>query len=429
MNVSFSTTYETDTEYTPTYETTEDMEAHFEQGNETFKPTYKSVIPVGTGEEITEEQLQQAIQDYFASNPTVSKYPDLKEKPKINGVELNGNKTADDLKLQPKGNYLTEEALEDYAKKEEIPSDYVNPDTLKDYALKKELPNVPSWAMQTEKPSYTADEVGADSKGSAAQSLVDSKGYTEQKVSEHNTQLDAHNDIRLFLEELNEKVNHFLDIDDTTKDQASEIVKLIEDNREIIEQITTDKVNVTDIIDNLSTNVSNKPLSAAQGVMLKALIDKIVIPTMLSTFTNDVGYATEAWVEAKKYLTQHQDLSSYAKKSELPTVPTNVSAFQNDAGYLKQHQDLSSYTKAIVADTHVRNFSSTNLSNYCSHGHVEHWSSVNNRNDYKLGDICLLKAQNTSNNNQKVYIFVLVLYPTSTGVQGLSLGYAPVEWS
>lgn len=52
------------------------------------------------------------------------------------------------------------------------------------------------------------------------------------------------------------------------------------------------------------------------------------------------GYATETWVSAQGYLTQHQDLSDYAKKSE---IPTKVSAFENDAGYLTQHQDLSEY--------------------------------------------------------------------------------------
>ena len=39
------------------------------------------------------------------------------------------------------------------------------------------------------------------------------------------------------------------------------------------------------------------------------------------------------------------DLNNYYTKSEvdnlIPTVPTNVSAFTNDAGYLTQHQDIS----------------------------------------------------------------------------------------
>lgn len=46
------------------------------------------------------------------------------------------------------------------------------------------------------------------------------------------------------------------------------------------------------------------------------------------------GYATQQWVENKGYLTEHQSLEDYALKSELPTVPTNVSALTNDSGYL-----------------------------------------------------------------------------------------------
>lgn len=38
-----------------------------------------------------------------------SDYTDLTNKPKINNVELNGNKTSSDLGLQPAGNYLTSE--------------------------------------------------------------------------------------------------------------------------------------------------------------------------------------------------------------------------------------------------------------------------------------------------------------------------------
>ena len=57
------------------------------------------------------------------------------------------------------------------------------------------------------------------------------------------------------------------------------------------------------------------------------------------------NFATETWVSAQGYLTQHQDLSEYAKKSEIPVVPTKVSVFENDAGYLTEHQDLSEYAK------------------------------------------------------------------------------------
>ena len=74
----------------------------------------------------------------------------------------------------------------------------------------------------------------------------------------------------------------------------SEVVAYIKSNKSMIDAITTSKVSVADIVNNLTTNVSNKPLSAAQGVAIKALIDGITIPTALPnpnalTFTGAVS--------------------------------------------------------------------------------------------------------------------------------------------
>ena len=97
----------------------------------------------------------------------------------------------------------------------------------------------------------------------------------DSRINTHNTATTAHNDIRLLVTGLANRLDALVDTDDTTLDQLSEIVKYIKDNRELIAGVTTDKVNVADIIDNLTTNVANKPLSAAQGVALKALIDAL----------------------------------------------------------------------------------------------------------------------------------------------------------
>lgn len=60
-------------------------------------------------------------------------YNNLDNKPSVNNVELVGNKSLKELGIQPAG----------------------------DYASKGDIPNVPDWAMQPNKPSYTASEVGA----------------------------------------------------------------------------------------------------------------------------------------------------------------------------------------------------------------------------------------------------------------------------
>lgn len=60
-------------------------------------------------------------------------------------------------------------------------------------------------------------------------------------------------------------------------------------------------------------------------------------------------YVTETELEGKGYLTEHQDLSEYALRSELPTVPTNVSSFANDAGYLTKEVADGYY--AVIGST------------------------------------------------------------------------------
>ena len=60
-------------------------------------------------------------------------YAALTNKPQIGGKELVGNKTLDELGIQPKGTYLTKETD----------------------------PTVPAWAKAETKPTYTAAEVGA----------------------------------------------------------------------------------------------------------------------------------------------------------------------------------------------------------------------------------------------------------------------------
>ena len=127
----------------------------------------------------------------------------------------------------------------------------------------------------------THSDVGAEKSGTAATA-----------VSGHNTNTDAHNDIRLLITALTTRLDALANSDDETLDQMAEVVAYIKSNRNLIEQITTGKVSVTDIVNNLSTNVTNKPLSAAQGVALKALIDAITIPTKLSQLVNDKGYIT-----------------------------------------------------------------------------------------------------------------------------------------
>lgn len=81
------------------------------------------------------------------------------------------------------------------------------------------------------------------------------------------------------------------------------------------------------------------------------------VPTNVSAFTNDAGYLTEHQ-SLNDYYTKTEvntSLEAKANKSEIPTVPTNVSAFTNDAGYLTQHQDISGKQDVITDLAEIRN--------------------------------------------------------------------------
>ena len=121
--------------------------------------------------------------------------------------------------------------------------------------------------------SYTASEI--DERLGRIDTNTTNIAELDTKITNHNTAQDSHNDIRILIKDITDRLNALADSDDATLDQMSELVAYIKDNRELIEGITTDKVNVDDIVDDLITNVANKPLSASQGVAIKGLIDAL----------------------------------------------------------------------------------------------------------------------------------------------------------
>ena len=136
--------------------------------------------------------------------------------------------------------------------------------------------------------TLTFSDVEADESGAAATALDTAKSYTDTKIANlastslvntsigtHNTSTTAHNDIRGLITDLTTKLNNFLDVDDATADQLSEVLILIENNKGTLESLTSTKINVSDIVNDLTTNSTSKVLSAAQGVAIKSLIDAL----------------------------------------------------------------------------------------------------------------------------------------------------------
>lgn len=178
------------------------------------------------------------------------------------------------------------------------------------------------------------------------------KGTASSTVFSHNTDIYAHSDIRDFITGLNIRLNALADSDDTTLDQMSEVVAYIKSNKELIESITTSKINVSDIVNNLTTNSTSKVLSAAQGVAIKALID--ALETELDSHTHDGRYYTESEIDTK--------LSGKANTSHGNHVPATETA--NNAKFLRNDNTWQTVTPANIGaaasshGTHV-SYSST----------------------------------------------------------------------
>lgn len=106
-----------------------------------------------------------------------------------------------------------------------------------------------------------------------------------------------------------------------------------------------------------SGNIDLSNYVTKDTVYTKAQTDALIpsVPSKVSQLENDSNYlssipeeyVTDTELNAKGYLTEHQDLSTYALKTEIPTVPS-----------------LDGYATTQYVDNAVSNVPKTDLSNY-----------------------------------------------------------------
>lgn len=139
-----------------------------------------------------------------------------------------------------------------------------------------------------------------------ATAIAGAKTEAQTNLTNHNVNTGAHADLRAALTELSNWVKDLLDSDDETLNEMHEVVAYIKSNKALIDAITTSKVSVADIVNDLVTNVANKPLSAAQGVALKALIDSLPTwakqPNKPSYSASEVGALEKTTYEYNRQL-------------------------------------------------------------------------------------------------------------------------------
>lgn len=140
------------------------------------------------------------------------------------------------------------------------------------------------------------------------------------------------------LKGLIDAINTVLHSDDTDLDTIQEIVAYIKENRETLETLETLNgiVNVSDIVDNLTSTDTNKPLSANQG---KVLDEKIT--TANTNITNAIntakGYTDDKITELNNVyqpLGNYQPLGDYVTTTTFDSYKTEVTNnFNNKVGF------------------------------------------------------------------------------------------------
>ena len=104
------------------------------------------------------------------------------------------------------------------------------------------------------------------------------------------------------------------------------------------------------IILKASSDALNEEITRAKGqeAYILDIVNTKADTITLTTLKEKVEANTTA-IESKQpkgdYLTEHQSLEEYAKKTELPTVPTKVSELQNDSEFIAK----SVYDEKIAA--------------------------------------------------------------------------------
>lgn len=242
----------------------------------------------------------------------------------------------------------------------------------------------------------------------ANDALISAKAYTDEKtanilsdstvnakISTHNTSTSAHSDIRDLITGLTTKLNNFLDVDDTTTDQLSEIITLINNNKGTLESLTSSKINVSDIVNNLTTNNTSKVLSAAQGVAIKALIDEL--QSALDEHTHAIADVSglQAALDGKA-ASSHGTHVSYSTTAPVMDGTASVGSASTVARSDHKHPtDTSRASKTEfdnhVADTtkHITSTERTNWGTAYTHSQTAHAPSNAEKNQNAFSNITI----------------------------------------
>lgn len=176
-----------------------------------------------------------------------------------------------------------------------LPENLVTEQELEDKGYLTEFtetdPTVPSWAKQPTKPTYTLEELGAESAGAAADALLNAKEYTDGRLN-------------IILEGADPSYNTFKELSDAI----------------LAQNTTVGGINTE--IGNVKTTLNSK--ADKSELFSKDYNDLINTPSIPSI----EGLASQTWVQQQIAAIPGVDLSGYALKSEIPDVSKYVEKVQ-----------------------------------------------------------------------------------------------------
>ena len=176
---------------------------------------------------------------------------------------------------------------------------------------------IPSSALES---YYTRSETDAAIKESLEGiEIPDVSGLATKEELEAVQNVAGSNSVKLFaiesdLVDINQQLENIPTVDPTKYATREEVATLTGDVKLLLDDVKELKE---------STQTDHKTLENVQLELVnkvdKSYVDEAIANVEHPTVNLD-GYATEQWVNEQGYLKEHQDLSEYAKKSEVPSI-------------------------------------------------------------------------------------------------------------
>ena len=162
------------------------------------------------------------------------------------------------------------------------------------------------------------------------------------------------NDSGFVIKTTNELTNYYTKNNTYTKNEVDALVAGGSGASDYSDLTNKPKINNVELSGNKS--LSDLGITNFSGDY-NDLSNKPTIPTALSELSSDESHRVvtdiekSTWNNKSSFSGNYNDLSN---KPTIPTVPTNVSAFINDAGYLTEHQDISGKQDKLVSGTNIK---------------------------------------------------------------------------